>query len=137
MKIELTNDRTINEVKEEFHKMFPFLKIEFFTKAHQKGDSSSELNKINGRKKLGEIRKNHHGGPIHIIPDMKVSTLEKHFQEQFGLNVQVYRNLNGVWLITTLTDDWTLNEQSLRSMESNQESPAKYGEKDFDLEDFN
>ena len=43
---------------------------------------------------------------------MTVSDLEQKFAELFGLSVQVFRKSANVWLETTVTDGWTLEEQN-------------------------
>jgi hypothetical protein len=43
---------------------------------------------------------------------MTVSELEKSFTEIYGLYTQVFRKSGNIWLVTTITDNWTLNEQN-------------------------
>ena len=43
---------------------------------------------------------------------MTVIDLEKKFREVFGLGIQVFRKSGKAWLETTLTDNWTLEEQN-------------------------
>jgi len=56
---------------------------------------------------------------------MKVSELEKIFLEDYGLNVQVFRNSGRVWLETTMTDDWTLAEQNRQGEELSRKKTVK------------
>ena len=48
---------------------------------------------------------------------MKVAELENAFAKSFGFAVQVFRKSGNVWLQTTATDDWTLEEQNLKATE--------------------
>jgi hypothetical protein len=41
-----------------------------------------------------------------------VSKVEMGFQESFGISVQVFRKSGKVWLETSATDCWTLEEQN-------------------------
>ena len=50
---------------------------------------------------------------------MKVSELEKAFSDIFGLNVQVFRKSNNMWLQTTITDKWSLEKQNQNGKEMN------------------
>lgn len=112
MKIVINDDRRIHDIQDEFHHQFPFLKIEFFSRPHRKGvGSSKRLMKSNG-KSIGECRSIHSKGEIQIEPAMTVSDLEQKFAELFGLSVQVFRKSANVWLETTVTDGWTLEEQN-------------------------
>jgi len=41
-----------------------------------------------------------------------VARLEEEFLEKTGLRVRVYRRFCNVWIETTLTNDWTLEQQN-------------------------
>jgi hypothetical protein len=41
-----------------------------------------------------------------------VASLEQEFLEKAGLKVKVYRRFCNVWIETTLTNDWTLEQQN-------------------------
>lgn len=47
-----------------------------------------------------------------ITPDMTVTDLEQSFNTIYGLGVQVFRKSGKIWLETTVTDGWTLEEQN-------------------------
>ena len=49
---------------------------------------------------------------IIITPQMTVSHLEQSFNTEYGISVKVYRNSCRVWLETTVTECWTLEEQN-------------------------
>ena len=63
-------------------------------------------------KKLGEITSSPRFGKISIHGHQKVRTLEKHFNELFGVDIQVFRKSGNNWLQTIVTDDWSLSEQN-------------------------
>ncbi len=112
MKININDNRKIFAIQEEFNMMFPFLKIEFFSKPHKvNGPSAKKLMKHNS-KTLGECRTIHNKGEITITPGLTVSDLEQRFQDVYGLNVQVFRKSGKIWLETTVTDGWSLDEQN-------------------------
>lgn len=112
MKILINDDRSIHDIQDEFHNHFPFLKIEFFSRPHRIGAGSAKrLMKSNG-KSIRECRAVNKNGEIQIEPNMTVSDLEQKFAEMFGLSVQVFRKSANVWLETTVTDGWTLEEQN-------------------------
>lgn len=110
MEINLSRDQTIADVQAEFTKQFPKLKIEFFKHDHEEGDGSPLNDMIEPTTKLGEIMT---GGDSHFDFDqtIKVGELEQSLKEYFGLNIQVFRLSNKTWIQTTLTDDWTLQEE--------------------------
>ncbi|MEI8136499.1 MAG: hypothetical protein WCH21_04145 [Bacteroidota bacterium] len=63
-------------------------------------------------KTLGECRTIHDSGTITITPQMTVADLEQNFRDIYGLSAQVFRKSGKVWLETTVTDVWTLEEQN-------------------------
>lgn len=112
MKILINDRRKIHAIQEDFNKQFPYLKLEFFSKPHSIGGGSPKKNMKVSSKTLGECRTIHDSGTITITPEMSVSNLEQNFRDVYGLSVQVFRKSGKVWLETTVTDKWTLEEQN-------------------------
>jgi hypothetical protein len=112
MKITINDKRKIHAIQKEFTEQFPYLKIEFFAKPHKVGGGSSKKSLCLGSKTLGECRTVHKAGTITIIPQMTVADLEQNFGDVYGLSVQVFRKSGKIWLETTVTDGWTLEEQN-------------------------
>lgn len=107
----ITSVRTISEVQKDFTTMFPFLKIEFFNSRSNAGSDFSAKKIIPATRKIGDIRAVADGS-IEITGDTKVQNLESSFNKQFGLGVQVLRKSGNLWLETTMTDSWTLEQQN-------------------------
>jgi hypothetical protein len=61
---------------------------------------------------LESYRTTNKTGSIVISPQMTVLDLEQHFKMIYGLSAQVFRKSGKVWLETTVTDSWTLEEQN-------------------------
>lgn len=112
MKITINDQRKIYAIQEEFTQQFPYLKLEFFSKPHQAGGGSPKKIMESGSKTLGECRIIHNRGTLTIIPQMTVTDLESGFRDIYGLSVQVFRKSGKAWLETTVTDNWTLEEQN-------------------------
>lgn len=110
----ISDKKKIKEIQEEFSQKFQNLKLEFYSKAHDAEAGSPADQLIDPEKLLGEIRTIHKSGELSINGHLKVSTLEQHFKDDYGLNVQVFRKSGTVWLQTTSTDEWTLTEQDRR-----------------------
>jgi hypothetical protein len=111
MKVHIDDSKTIKEIQTEFEDAFKFIKIEFFTKAHEPREGSAKKDLIESSKSLGEIRTIHTEGDLEINVDMLVSDVETAFEEQFGIHAQIFRKQNNVWLETTNSDSWTLAKQ--------------------------
>lgn len=110
--IEINDDfMTLKSIKEQFNQKFPHLKIEFFETKHEKGEGSAKELMYDEAFRLKDIRKEGAMIPISIHGNLKTSTLEKMFEEELGVFIQVYKKSNNVWIQTTATDDWTLSQQ--------------------------
>ena len=114
MKLEITNLRSINELQQDFNRVYPFLKIEFY-KANQ--DNDNLYKKLSKRQHLvSSLRIKNAGltkdGTIEINDSMTVGQLENIFRFEFGLAAQVSRKSGILWLETTMTDNWTLQQQN-------------------------
>jgi hypothetical protein len=112
MKILINDRRKIYAIQETFNQQFPYLKLEFFSKPHKVGGGSSKKLITVPSKTLGECRTIHDTGTLTITPQMTVADLEQGFSNVYGLSVQVFRKSGKVWLETTVTDKWTLEEQN-------------------------
>ncbi|MEM6963322.1 MAG: hypothetical protein AAF573_01065 [Bacteroidota bacterium] len=112
--MKIHNKRRLRDLQEEFHQIFPYLKIEFFRKPHQEGIGSDEEEKLNPELLVGMVRQNHSIGIMPTNGDLTVGAFEQALEATFGLYVQVYRKSHGKWLQTWVTDIWTLAEQNNR-----------------------
>lgn len=112
MKITINDNRRIFAVQQAFTTAFPYLKLEFFAKPHKAGGASSKKIVRPADKTLGECRTIHTNGSISITGNMTVTELEQRFADVYGLSVQVFRKSGKIWLETTVTDGWTLEQQN-------------------------
>ncbi len=104
----ISDDITLSEIQEAFHEKFPYLKIEFFKTPHQPGEGSPASDLLDHNLKIGAVRTVHNNGELSINGHLKARSLEAHFSEMYGLNVQVFRLRNKVWIQTINLDDHTL-----------------------------
>ncbi|MFT5165741.1 MAG: hypothetical protein ACI8P3_000970 [Saprospiraceae bacterium] len=114
----IKDSKLIRAIQKEFNDKFPFLKIEFYEKKHAMGEGSERALKIDPGKIIAEVRSKHNTGDLSINGHLKVKTLEKHFADDYGLNVQVFRKSGDLWLQTIATDEWTLSEQNEHGSQS-------------------
>lgn len=113
MTITIDSHKQIAAIQAEFNTMFPYLKLEFFSTPHKAGIGSAKKFLIPSTKNIGDFKNfqdNKKG--IIITPQMTVKDLEENFNSLYGLSVQVFRKSGKVWLETTITDNWTLEEQN-------------------------
>jgi len=108
----ISDEKTLRQVKQEFQEKFRWLKLEFYTRAHEPGQGSLEKDHLDDSLTVGDARSVTAEGEMSIHGNLKVSSLEQEFRDRYGLNVQVFRRSGEVWLQTTSTDEWTLSEQN-------------------------
>ncbi len=119
MKIMLTSDRTIEEVQQDFSEAFPYLKLVFFTKPHKAFKGSPAKFLVQDRtQKLKGLEKEVRNGGLYLEPEMPVWQVERLFEEEFGLHVQVFRKSGNTWLETSVTDNLSLEQQNAKGKAS-------------------
>ena len=122
MEIHISDTTLIGEIKTEFSERYPFLKLEFFNHAHADGLGSPKEDMIVENMSLEKVRTIHNEGDIVIKPDMEVGVLEQIFESKYGIHVQIFRKSGDLWLETSATDNWTLQEQNLTGSEMSEKS---------------
>lgn len=108
----ISDEKTLRDIQKEFNIYFPYLKIEFYSGHHARGEGSPVQDRLDPELPLSEIRTIHTTGDLKIDPEKKVSEFEQMFSKKYGLNVQVFRKSGNLWMQTTSTDHWTLSEQN-------------------------
>ncbi len=116
--MKISPDLTVNSLINDFSELFPGLKIELYTEGHKQGENSSPSSMIDHSMKLKEINENMKAGELQVLPDMTVADFENNFHDAFGINIQVFRRSNDLWLQTSATDSWTLEVQNPKGIHS-------------------
>src|SRR5436190_2131585 len=99
----ISEDTRIGKLKTDFNACYPFLKIDFLKRNVANKTHADEFERMNGAKNIENID---------INKDRTVAQIKKDFKEMFGLTAEVFRKSGNVWIETTLTDDWTLEQQN-------------------------
>ena len=117
----INDNQTIREIQEAFSQMFPGLKIEFYSAEHGKKEGSHANTQYHSDETIGNIRQVDNTADINIDPEMSVGSLEQAFHDLLGLNAQIFRRSNQLWLQTSATDSWSLKEQNRKGLASVQQ----------------
>ncbi|MEI3797128.1 MULTISPECIES: hypothetical protein [unclassified Chitinophaga] len=110
MQIYIREDAMVKDIQDKFQTVYPYLKLEFYRKPHRKGEYSSEEEKISPDTLLESIRIRNDSGWLDISYYRTAAAVEHDFSYIFGLSAQVLRKAGTLWLETTSTDSWTLEE---------------------------
>ena len=120
MKLHINKSTTIAEMQTDFSKLFPFLKIEFFTRPREADGSLWSKHMVFNHAKtmdeIGQIKADEN--TIEINPSMTVNAFEQQLQNEFGLSGQVFRKSMGTWIATTESDSWTFAKQNEKGEEA-------------------
>lgn len=108
----LDSTQTIRSVQKQFNDIYSFLKLEFFKQAPISGAGNAKNKMFTYDMKISDIQNIRKSGEINASKETKVSELENQFESDFGLYVQVFRKSGRIWLETTATDNWTLEQQN-------------------------
>ncbi|MEO5999166.1 MAG: hypothetical protein ABIN89_20500 [Chitinophagaceae bacterium] len=120
MEIRIEPGRTFDEINETINSIYPFLKIERLSSLNQTLDimvNNEDLGAIYTPKK--ETTQN---ALITIDDNTTVADLINQLEEKLDLHVKVLRRLNDLWIVTSLTDNWTLKRQNLAGKQFNSSS---------------
>ncbi len=123
--ISIQTETRIDELKSNFGQYFPYLKWEFFSAPHAAHQGNTKKEMINHNPKIKEITSGIAAHEIHFSDETTVQDLEKLIADQFGLWVQVFRKSGGIWLETTVTDEWTLAFQNEQGRELSEQLERK------------
>ncbi len=124
--MKINSDKKLMDLKKEFHAMFPFLRIEFYSGHHETGMGSPKEKQLDPDKTIFEASGKQLDIEYAVLPTHSVKELEQYFDEELGLNVQVFRKSGNLWMQTTATDHWTLEEQNRKGGSSLQHYNEKY-----------
>lgn len=110
--LKITPDKKLSVIKQEFNKLFPYLKLEFFKHPHKIHSGNPKNDMIETDATPAQLHRKATTQFIDVTEDMKVATLEELFYTAFGISAQVFRKSGRSWLETSITDDWTLKRQN-------------------------
>lgn len=123
--LSISGSNTVQEVQHAFQEVYPYLKIEFFFPFQAKATSYRKEEQLSGNTVLERYMRYRTSAVIDISAHRTVAELEDDFAHLVGLRVQVFRKSGNLWIITSLTDDWTLEKQNSEGEMFSQPTPQK------------
>lgn len=124
MKITITHNTTLKEIKSIFHKEFEGLKIDFFIDKNRDGNYTADEKLTDFETKFIDIATIKNDGEIVLNELSVVKDLEDAFLSKFGIIAQVFRKRGNSWLMTTETDNYSLAVLNKMASETAQASQA-------------
>ncbi|MEX1189289.1 MAG: hypothetical protein WED33_08525, partial [Bacteroidia bacterium] len=117
MELQINKNTTLGELQDDFSSQFKYLKLGFFIDKNHDNRLTADEQIKNRHLTIGSIREVQVDGDLKINSVMTVADIERKFKEHFGLEVQIFRKSGLNWLITSQTDEWTLEEQNAKAIE--------------------
>jgi hypothetical protein len=114
MEVLIENGTRIGEIRKNFSRFYPYLKIELFKTMVINGNIHKD--------KLGDdfqlVQKN----PlmINVSKNRSIASIKKDFLEYANLIVKVLRKSGNVWVEISHTDHWPLEQQNSEGEQMNQ-----------------
>lgn len=117
MIIKISAQTSIKQIQSAFTTRFPFLKLEFFIDSNS--DQIFTANEMikDHDKTIGELSKTVLNKAFEIHGSHTITELEQSFKSNFGLIVQVFHNRNHTWIMSTTSDQLTLEILNTRAEE--------------------
>jgi len=117
MIIKISAQTSIKQVQSAFTTRFPFLKLEFFIDSNS--DQIFTVNEMikDHDKTICELSKTVLNNAFEVHGSHTITELEQSFKTNFGLIVQVFHNRNHTWIMSTTSDQLTLEILNTRAEE--------------------
>jgi hypothetical protein len=110
MDIYISEEAVVADIQKKFREFYPNLQLAFFRNPHARGACSPKEEMVPPDTPIDKIRMVHGFGWLDISSGRVAAAVEHDFSAIFGLSVQILRKSGNLWLETTSTDSWTLEE---------------------------
>jgi hypothetical protein len=112
MELHLKEKTTYREVQEEFSLAYPFLKMDLVKPVKDRLGWTIRMENIQTEEILHPYYQNTGVHVVNIDSGKTLTLLKKEMEEILFLKVIVLRKSGNVWIETSLTKDWTLEQQN-------------------------
>jgi hypothetical protein len=112
MQLYIDDETRIRYLQHFFNAQYPYLKIDFLKDGSAK-KFSQKTERVNPNelvKRAGKVNGTNYY--LSVNKQRTVAQVKKDLKELFGLTAEVFRKSGNVWIETSFTDDWTLEQQN-------------------------
>lgn len=128
MILNIKSSDTIQEIQQNFQKIFSHLRPEFYKNSHAHHEGNARNEQYLHNVQIGTITGTMEDFEIKIENNMTTMEFESMLEKQWNLHVQIFRKQRGTWLQTTQSDALSLESQNQLGVEADmdikQEGPA-------------
>jgi hypothetical protein len=112
MELHLYITTPIREVKRQFSKLFPYLKLEFYSTWHKKAEPFDPKQKVPGKLYLSEVTGVLKEGIFNFSITTSIEEFEHRLEKEHGLPVAIFRKSENSWLPITKKRHLTLEKHN-------------------------
>ncbi len=112
MLLHITPGTRIKNIQNEFNSLYPYLRIDFLKDYSANRKPAQRNQKLNPEEYISPADKTLQEFEINIDGNRTVAQVKEDFKVLFLLALEVFRKSGNVWIETSLTDDWTLEQQN-------------------------
>lgn len=123
MNIHIQQHTLLNEVQTQFSEKFSHLSLQFFIDKNNDGNLTADEKILNDQLTFGGLCKKELDIELDIEAGMTSKQVEKLMYDKVGIIAQVFRKRGDQWLMTSSSDDQTLEALNQHSIDL--ESPIK------------
>lgn len=116
MKLFIDKESRAEDLKKIFTTYYPFLKIELYKKPFANNSIIAKKEPLPPMVRLNEFIHPSNEVVIDMSRNITVAELESQFNN-IGLVAEVFRKSGNVWIASSLTDNWTLQQQNAEGEE--------------------
>jgi hypothetical protein len=115
MDLQVTEKKTFKDMQEEFNRVYPFLWIDFYYS--NPGYGAGNSGKIKPETVIKKQCALNQHTVININSNKSVAQLEDDFIETLNVKIKVLRKSGNVWVGTSYTRNWTLDNQNFQGQQ--------------------
>ncbi|SKC97884.1 hypothetical protein SAMN05660461_1035 [Chitinophaga ginsengisegetis] len=113
MDIYISEEAVVGDIQKRFREFYPYLRLAFYRNPHRTGECSPKEEAVPPETPIDKIRMIHNSGWLDVSYYRRAAAVEHDFSHEFGLSAQILRRCGDLWLETTTTDNWTLEELNI------------------------
>jgi hypothetical protein len=112
LELHIDEQNAFQHIQHEFTAVYPFLKMDFFRSFSVAGKPAYKKERIYPGELIRRFVRKVNDGRVDIDGSTTVSQVVKSMESMLDLSVMILRRSGNVWIETSLTSDWTLEQQN-------------------------
>jgi hypothetical protein len=112
MTLYMNNENTLQDMQRVFTTCYPYLKIDFSRPVEVLAKKTLQTQKIQAMDRIGWFAGLEHTASINIDGNRTVAQVSADIEKIVDLSVMIRRRSGNVWIETSLTASWTLEQQN-------------------------